>query len=122
MKSVCCTCGRLRSGFIGGTLDESCLFQRDESTIFGDGFERSCAQFDCHEAVFFGNPDALVLEVGEKRPRHHFGDMLADSAFFLRETATVNDGALCGLSFGNTANSAHDSLFLLQIGAGTCFN
>jgi hypothetical protein len=48
-----------------------------------------------------------MLKIGIKRAGHHLGNVLADAALFLSQTATMNDGTLCGLGFGNAANSAH---------------
>ena len=84
--------------------DEARFFQRDEGSVLGDGFQRAGGEFDGHEAVQLSHPQPLGAQIG----REHTGDdlrhMLADTALFLGETATMNNGAFGGPSFGNFAN------------------
>jgi hypothetical protein len=54
-----------------------------------------------------GNPDALGLEIGRNGALHDFGDVTADTAFFLGQTGTMDSAAGADAGSSDDANTGH---------------
>ncbi len=91
----------------GRLLDEAGGGERLVGSVFGKGFEGAGCGLDRDEFLQLGHPDTLGLEVRLEIARGHGGDMHADSAFFLGETATVDFRSANGLGPGDAALSRH---------------
>ena len=84
--------------------DDSGFFQRGVSAVFRHGFQRARSELHGHEAIQLSHPEPTRFEVRREHPRDDLRDVLADAAFFLGETATMDDGAFGWPCFGNAAN------------------
>src|SRR5687768_11816043 len=83
--------------------DDSSALQRGIRTVFRHGFKCTGRQLHGNELFQLADPDALLLEIRLKGPGYRLGDVLADAAFFLGETATVNLAAFGRLGLGDAA-------------------
>jgi hypothetical protein len=98
-----------------GALNDASGFQSGISAILRHGFKCPCGKLHGDELFQLANPDTLGLQVRFKGPRDLLGDVLADAALFLGETATVNLAALDGAGFGDAADFGHwKSIVLCQ--------
>ena len=91
----------------GDLLDEAGSGERLVGPVFGEGFEGAGRGFHGDEFFQLGHPDALGLEVRLEIARSHGGDMHADTAFLLGETATMDFRSANGLGPGDAALSRH---------------
>ena len=89
---------------VGNASDDPRFFQRHESAVFRDGLQRAGGEFHGDEAIQLRNPDPLGPQIRREHPGDDLRHMLSDTAFFLGETATMNDGAFGRACFGNAAN------------------
>ena len=87
--------------------DDAGLLQRGIRAVLRDGLQSARGEFHGDEFLHLRHPDALDLEVRQEVAARRRGDVLADAAFFLRETATVNFAALQGFGSVDVTNAAH---------------
>ena len=90
-----------------GLFDQSGSSQGFVGPVFRERLEGTRGGFDGHKFFEFGNPDAFGFKIRLEVARSHGGDVHADTAFFLRETATMDFGSANGLGPSDAALSRH---------------
>ena len=90
-----------------GLFDQSGSSQGFVSPVFGERLKGTRGGFDGHKFFEFGNPDAFGFEVRLEVASSDGCDVHADTAFFLRETATMDFGSANGLGPSDAALSRH---------------
>lgn len=90
-----------------GLFDESGSSQGFVGPVFRERLKGSRGGFDGHKLFEFGNPDAFGFEIRLEVARGDGCDVHADTAFFLRETATMDFGSANGLGPSDAALSRH---------------
>lgn len=84
---------------------QTCLFQGDIGPVFGNGFNSAGAQLDPHGHIQLGNEDILLLQIRLESALDFLGDVTADPALFLGQTAAMNTAAGDGALTGDRTNS-----------------
>ena len=97
---------RLRNA-CSGLFDQSSGRQGFVGPIFRERLKSTRGGFDGHKFFEFGNPDAFGFEIRLEVARRDGSDVHADTAFFLRETATMDFGSANGLGPSDAALSRH---------------
>lgn len=69
---------------------KTCRGQSFVGAVFRDCLERTGRSFDSHKFFELWNPDAFGFKIRHEVARRHGCDVHADTAFFLRETATMD--------------------------------
>ena len=104
--------------FVGwglGLLDQSCFREGGVCTVLRNRLEGAGGHLDSDEFLEFGNPDALGLQVRGEIARGHGGDMHADTALFLGETATMDFRTANGAGTCDGALSGHNEIVEMLI-------
>ena len=89
-------------------LEQTSLLERSKSSVLIDGLESAATELHAHECAELRNPDTLGLKVRGNGALHHFGDVATDTAFFLRQTGTVNFAARADAGSSDTADTGHN--------------
>jgi len=97
-------------------LYQACLFQRLKRSISRNRLERARAEFHRYIAIQLRYPDSLRFEVRQKQTRCVGCHMSPDTPFFLGQTASVYDVALCRLRPSNATFSRHSAFFSWRVG------
>jgi hypothetical protein len=92
---------------VGWGFDQSGSSQGFVGPVFRERLKGSRGGFDGHKLFEFGNPDAFGFEIRLEVARGDGCDVHADTAFFLRETATMDFGSANGLGPSDAALSRH---------------
>lgn len=71
-------------------LDKPRFFKCGKSSIFIDGFDCFCGEFDSDKTAEFWDKDAFSVQVGFNRAFDDFSDVTTDTPFFLCQTRAVN--------------------------------
>ena len=90
-----------------GLFDQSGSSQGFVGPVFRERLKGTRGGFDGHKLFEFGNPDAFGFEIRLEVARSDGCDVHADTAFFLRETATMDFGSANGLGPSDAALSRH---------------
>jgi hypothetical protein len=92
------------------TLDETRTLERCVGTVFIDGLQRASREPNANKSSKLGNPDPLISKIWRNGTLDGFHQVFTDTAFFLRETATVNSSAGTDFCASDTADLSHDFL------------
>ena len=78
---------------VKGRSDRPGFFQRLVSAVLVDCLEAARRNTNAHKLLQLRHPNALATQIRRENARHHFCNVSAYAAFFLSQTAPVNNAA-----------------------------